>query len=269
MTGEHSGVSDEPRRQTGNHPAESDAAVDWDFPNLGGLWDSMSGAIMTGADRLDGLTQDDRAHSVDLLGDRVRTLAGGLDDGWLVATAFFMVEDLYKSFFYLDRWSAGIEDYIAATAGVFMQVVTRRGFALHYVIDNTQSESRIAEALAYVPAIFHFAGLLVAGPQLMALELMQQADDRRRDVTAIPRYRNEGHHVADLLITRCHQERRSSVYLNLDLDDDSLGLPLEVALSQRGTPGTIVVFRNQPPYPGSVAEIVPPPGVSLPDLGQR
>ncbi len=37
----------------------------------------------------------------------------------------------------------------------------------------------------------------------MALELMQQADHRPRDVTAIPLYREEGHDVADSLIARC------------------------------------------------------------------
>ena len=104
----------------------------------------------------------------------------------------------------------------------------------------------------------------MTGPQLMALELMQRADHRPRDVTAIPLYREEGHDVADRLIARCHDERRSSVYLNLDLDDDTPGLSLDVAMSQSNAPGTIVVFRDQVRVGGSVAQIAPPPGVTLP-----
>jgi hypothetical protein len=69
------------------------------------------------------------------------------------------------------------------------------------------------------------------------------------------------------MIQRCHQERRSSVYLNLDLDDDAPGLSLDVALSQSNTPETIVVLRNQPPSIGSVAQIAPPLGVTLPRCG--
>lgn len=162
------------------------------------------------------------------------------------------------------RWTPGVKDHIAATAGVFMQVLAQRGFVLHYVIDNTQSEALIGQTLTYVPAVFQVAGFLVTGPQLMALELMQKADHRPRDVAAIPRYRTEGHHVANRLISRCHEERRSSVYLNLDLDDDAPGLSLHVALSQGGTPKTIVVFRDASPQVGSVARLAPPPGIRLP-----
>ncbi|BBX66587.1 hypothetical protein MPSYJ_00480 [Mycolicibacterium psychrotolerans] len=59
-------------------------------------------------------------------------------------------------------------------------------------------------------------------------------------------------------------ERRHSVYLNIDLDDDTPGFALDVALSQTNAPRTVVVFRNQPPGVGSVAQIAVPPGVILP-----
>jgi hypothetical protein len=100
----------------------------------------------------------------------------------------------------------------------------------------------------------------------MALEAMAKIDNQPQDVTAIPRYRVEGHALADNLISRCHEEHWSSVYLNLELDDDTPGLSLDVALSQANTTGSIVVFRNQPPALHSTAQLVPPPGVLLPDL---
>lgn len=239
----------------------------WDLPTLAHVWDYRTGAIIAGADRLESLSDADRPGSLAALSERVSTLARGLDDGWLVVTAFFLVDDLYKSCFSYShpfRWSVGVHDYIAATAGVFIHELAQGGFVLHYVIDSTQPEDELDVKLTYVPALFQAAGLFVTGPQLMALELMQQLDDHPRDVTAIPSYRAEGHDMADQLIARCHQERRSSVYLNMDLDDDTPGLYLDVALAPSGEPRTIVVFRNEPPAAGSMANLAAPPEVTLP-----
>lgn len=237
---------------------------EWQFSSLAYLWDPTRHAIMAGADRLERLPDPARAQSVSELTERVRVLMRDLDDGWLVSTAYFMVEDLYKSCFYEFRWSAGVEQYIAATAAGFTHELTRRGYVLHYVIDNTEIEGRLAASLSNVSAVFATAGLVVASPQLMGLELMERADHQPREVTALARYRDEGHFVANNLVTHCHSERRHSLYLNLDLDDGLPGVALDVAMSQEGSPGTIVVLRNLPPHIGSFAQIAPPPGITLP-----
>lgn len=252
-----------------DHTATPSGPTDWDFPTLAPVCDYRTRAIVAGADKLEALSDADRRRSLAALSERVRSLTRALDDGWLVFTASFMIDDLYKSYFCEFRWSSGVHDYIAATAGVFIQELTRRGFVLHYVVDSTHPEAELDEKLTYIPAVFQAAGMMVTGPQLMAVELMQQVDQRPRDVTAIQRYREEGHEMADQLITRCHQERRSSVYLNLDLDDDTPPLSLDVALSAGGAPGTIAVFRDQPPAAGTSAALAPPPGVALPQLVGR
>ena len=118
--------------------------------------------------------------------------------------------------------------------------------------------------LTYVPAIFRAAGLLVVGPQLMALDIMEQLDHRERDVAAIPSAIEEGQYLAEEVIARCHQDRESYVYLNLQLADDIPGLSLDVALSNSNAPGTMAVFRNQPPAAGTTVEVSPPPGMTLP-----
>ncbi len=245
----------------------SPGAGGWDFSTPAYLWDCERRAIVAGADRLESLSDADRERSLGALSARVHALTAGLDDGWLVATAFFMVDDLYKSYFHQFRWSSAVHDYIAATAGVVTQLLTQRGFVLHYVIDNIQTADHLGEVLTYLPAVFRAAGLLVTGPQLMALNVMTEIDHRPADVNALPLYRAEGHHLADRLIERCHRERLSSVYLNLDLADDAPGLALDVALSQANVPGTIAIFRHQAPIRGSVAGICPPPGVALPAGG--
>jgi hypothetical protein len=61
------------------------------------------------------------------------------------------------------------------------------------------------------------------------------------DLTAIKPYLAEGHMIADQVVVRWHQDRRSSAYLNLDFNDDSRALSLDVALSPGGQQATIVV----------------------------
>jgi hypothetical protein len=48
-----------------------------------------------------------------------------------------------------------------------------------------------------------------------------QLDHRSRDVAAIPSTIEESQYLAEEIVTRCHEDRRSYVYLNLQLADDS------------------------------------------------
>lgn len=242
---------------------------DWDIPSLAYLWDSPTRAIMAGADKLESLDEADFERSLAALADRVGALAERMDDQMLLTTAFVMVEDLFKSFFNQFRWTPGVAGYITATAGVLMKEVTQRGFVVNYVVDNTLGEANLAEVLTYMPQMFQAAGLVITGPQLMAVELMEHADNRPRDLGMIAAYRREGNDVADDLIAIWHQQRKSSVYLNMDFDDDAPALSMDVALSQRNTPGTLVVFRNQLPVAGTKSELTMPPGIELPDWGQK
>ncbi len=244
----------------------SEISVEWGFDTLALVWDPRTNAISAGSDRLASLSESARSQSLAALRQRVTALAEALDDGWLVTTALFMVDDLYKSYFCDVRWSSVIGQYIEASAGAVLQELTRRGYVLHDVIDNTQPADRQLNTLAGADAFLRAAGLLVTGPQLMALELMERDGVQTRDAATVARYRDEGHFLADRMIERCHVERRHSAYLNIDLDDDTPGLALDVALLQASAPGTIVVFRSEPPHEGSVAQIAVPPGVTLPNF---
>lgn len=238
---------------------------DWDFPTVAFVWDYRTGAIMAGADKLDALSEVDRQRSLTELPDRVRSRIAAMDDGWLVATSFFMVDDIYKSFYRDFHWSPGVHDYLAATAGVVIEELSRRELVLHYVVDAVNTPANLEVLLGYLPAVFQAAGMAVIGPQIVAMELLRRSgESHSADLTEILRYRDEGHQIADEIVTRWHADHRSSVYLNLDFDDDTPGLALDAALAAAGAPRTIVVFRDQPPAEGSVAGITPPPDVALP-----
>jgi len=237
----------------------------WTFSTLADLWEYRNGAIVAGGDRLDAMPEPERQRSLADLNAWVRAQVAKCDDGALATVAFWMVEDLYKSFFRAFTWSPGVHDYIAATAPVVVDELSRRGFTVNYVVDATQPDDNLAVMLEYLPGVFQAAGLAVIGPQLAAVELLKQAEGQPpANMAAIQRYRDDGYALANELIAQWHQERRSSAYFNLDRDDELPALALDAALSRDGVPGMIIVFRELPPAEGSVAEFSPPEGMVLP-----
>ena len=238
---------------------------DWTFSTLAEVWEYRNGAIVAGGEKLDALPEPERQRSLAELTARVRAQVAQCDDGALATVAFWMVEDLYKSFFRAFVWTPGVHDYIAATAPVVVDELSRRGFTVNYVVDATQPDENLAVMLEYLPGVFQAAGLAVIGPQLAAVEFLKREEGHPpANMAAIQRYRDEGHALANELIVQWHQQRRSSVYLNLDRDDELPGLALDAALSRDGVPGLIIVFRELPPAEGSVAEFSPPEGMVLP-----
>ena len=82
----------------------------WDFSSLGAVWDCKTRAIVAGADKLEALSDVERAHSLAVLSARMRGFTRVLDDNLLVFTAYFMIDDLYESYFSEFRFTSGIED---------------------------------------------------------------------------------------------------------------------------------------------------------------
>ena len=238
---------------------------DWTFSTLADVWEYRNEAVVAGGERLDALPEPERQRSLADLNAWVRAQVAQCDDGWLAMVAFVMVDDIYKSFFREFVWTPGVHDYIAATAPVVVDELAQRGFTVNYVVDATQPDDNLAVMLEYLPGVFQAAGLAVIGPQLAAVEFLKREEGHPpANMAAIQRYREEGHALANELIKQWHQQRRSSAYLNLDRDDELPGLPVDVALSRDGVPGMIMVFRDQPPAEGSVADFRPPEGLVLP-----
>lgn len=239
--------------------------TDWDFPTLAYLWEYRNGAIMAGAEKLDALGEQERQRSLEELTQRTASVVRALDDGWLVATSTYMVDDIYRSFFGLTFFSEGVLDYLHATAGEVVRELHERGFVLHYVVDATQGEANLENMLEYLPVMFQAAGLAVVGPQLAARALARiDEGDAPVSMAAMQACREEGHMIADQVITEWHAERKSSAYLNLDLDDDTPALSMDTAVAVAGQPGTIVVFRDLSPADGMPAKAAPPPEVAMP-----
>ncbi|MGB2812256.1 MAG: hypothetical protein WBC17_11030, partial [Mycobacterium sp.] len=80
---------------------------DWTFATLAEVWEYRNGAIVAGGGRLDATSEPERQRSLAELDARVRSQVARCDDGWLATVAFWMVEDIYKSFFREFVWTPG------------------------------------------------------------------------------------------------------------------------------------------------------------------
>ncbi|MCX6486406.1 MAG: hypothetical protein NT156_00225, partial [Mycobacterium sp.] len=181
---------------------------DWTFSTLAYVWEYRNGAIVAGGEKLDALPEPERQRSLAELTARVRAQVAQCDDGALATVAFWMMEDLYKSFFRAFVWTPGVHDYIAATAPVVVDELSRRGFTVNYVVDATQPDENLAVMLEYLPGVFQAAGLAVIGPQLAAVEFLKGEEGHPpANMAAIQRYRDEGHALANELIVQWHQQR--------------------------------------------------------------
>jgi hypothetical protein len=80
-----------------------------------------------------------------------------------------------------------------------------------------------------------------------------------------PRYRPiaEANEIADTMVSRCQDEHRSFVFLNLAvIDGPKSKVSFAMALSEAQEPNTIVVFRQQPPVAGTTSQVYLPPGTT-------
>ncbi|MFZ2239938.1 MAG: hypothetical protein WAV90_10395 [Gordonia amarae] len=218
---------------------------------------------MTGGERFEHLPEPEVPEALEQLAQSVRSQAAVLDDGWMLAVATFMVEDLYASYFTGLRMTPGVSAYLNATAGTFLDELAARGYVIDYVVDNTFGDADPESMLRHVLLTFHAAGFKVVGPQIEALIAMQRRG-LRQEISTIPSFIAEGQRRAEERVRHWHAERRSTAYLNFDLDDGRPGLSLDAALSQRGKPGTIVVLRDQPPIIEPKVNVALPDGVTFP-----
>jgi tetratricopeptide (TPR) repeat protein len=241
----------------------------WAFPRIGDFWEPRTKALLSGAKRLASLSADERVRGLEKLGEKVRTHVRGLDDGWLVAAAWKMVEDLYRSLFGGFQWDRHVADYIRASAGVFIHEFGERGFVLQYVIDNTVPEADLEVILTYGGAIFHAAGLAIVSPQLAALEAMDKAGIPQ-ETSAMSAYMATAMRVADAEVATCQENRRSYVFLNLEASGTAKArVSFDKALSKAHQAGALVILRTLPPTPGSTSEVFLPPGVTFPKSAPR
>jgi len=234
----------------------------WFREHLYDYWDRQTGAVEANAKLLASFPEPRRQEQLDLIQAGVREHAGVLSDERLLQNVFVLIEDLYKQFNTIMRLGDPLFQFLTASSGTLLETLKLRGFALQYVVDNTfpYTEIGLGRPLHAFPALFEAAGLLFICPQQCATLLMKADGLGEKDfVREMPRYVDEGRLVAGKLIARAHEDRRHFAFLEADANTTAMDL----ALVQRGLPGILWVYRNEPPVAGSRAVVVPPEGVTL------
>jgi hypothetical protein len=224
----------------------------WMLPRITDYWDWQVDAIERLSLVLAETPERDRPAQIKLIGEAVTRHVDALDDHFLRLSAVALVEDLYKSANRLTSLDDTPLQYLQASAAPYFRALTRRGYTVHYFIDNTFSRLD-GPALAF-PLWFRAASLVYLCPQEIAATSFEKDKPQSDWPALVSKYSVDGRSVADELMDRCHKERRHFVYLDIDAD----GFP--AAQKTSGAPGVIHVFRNEAPTPGSRIVVNMPSG---------
>jgi len=234
------------------------------WPQLAFAWDHRTGQLEVGADYIASFDGEQRAGMLERMRRRARSEAEALDDGWLLATAVVMVEDLYKTYCRGLRYTPEVLDYLRATAATVTGVLADRGYVLQYLIDCSLPGPEHLRSLAWAVASWYSAaGLHPVGPQMEALLMLLQASGGAADPAGIRRFLDDGYRTTRQLVDLLQQRRDHYVYLNATIDGTP-AFPVDFVIAQRDTPGTLLVIRDRTPLQDPSVLVAPPPGVELP-----
>ena len=153
--------------------------------------------------------------------------------------------------------NAAAKAYLKASGGTFSQQLERRGFVIHYVIDNTFERTPLGMRgpLTVFPQWFPLAGFEYVCPQLAAFALMnEEGADTPRWTDQLEHYIEGGRATAFESVRTFRRARRPYVYLDTEAPDGSFAVPVQ----QFGQPGVIGLFRQEAPTKGSRCQVVLP-----------
>ena len=178
-----------------------------------------------------------------------RAKPSAMDDDFLPKAAVSFIEDLYKAGNVVTEWGPFHHAYVTAVWGSFFSVVSDRGFVMRYVAENTYPEP-LDHPLILFPDLFGAAGIVYTYPHTLATRLPRRRDRRahaRRSPVPPGGGQRDGPKTAEQVV----ELRRHLVYLEIDFEDGCL----DGIMSLPGAPGTISVFRNAAPLPGTTVKV--------------
>ena len=223
----------------------------WVFKNIFDYWDQNQDAVYRCSTEIAGLDESKQAEAFDLISQSMTIHADNLNDKELLMAAFSMSEDLYKA---ANRaptlFDETVQQYLTSSAGVFCKALMKRGFVIHYIIDNEFEKTfdGMVRPLDLYQGWFQAAGLIYVCPQSIALEIMtQDRHERSEYFNLLPAFADEARDVANDVLDQCHSKRLHYVFLDTDSNPDSF----QKAFNADSQPGVLTIFRNEPPIEGS------------------
>ena len=244
--------SSNPRRHPNGKPIY--IHINWGFPQIFDYWDWRKDAIYIHAKEIETYDEDKKADVYATIQFNIESHFEKFSEKQTAMHALSMVEDLYKtlnkSIIYL---SDSVLQYLQNSAGTFCELLTKKGCVIHYIIDNTfePTEKGMAYPLKLYKQWFYAAGLLYICPQQIAFDIMEKDDNQEKYFELLPQYIADARLIANMLIDRCHQEKRHYVLL----DTDSIPESFQKSLDAKEEPYVVTIFRNDPPIQGSQVKL--------------
>ncbi len=201
------------------------------LPKIYDYWDSRTASIVKMAERIDSLPDDELGDALVNIQQCVKEHLRVLSDEQLCQVAYVVADDLYKTASWITCWNTSVKGYLMASATTLFSETRRRGYSLHYSIDNSFLETQ--RPFELFPMWFRAAGIKYECPQLTA-----SADGTTYQAALL----SCSVRLRDYATSRDHY-----VFLDFDCSDASFVTPAQ----QSSTPGVITVFRNAAPEPGS------------------
>ena len=244
--------SPNPRRHPNGKPIN--IHMNWCFSQMFHYWDWRNDAIYIHAQEIETYNDDKKADVFASIRSGIESLFDNISEKQAAMLAFGMVEDLYKS---LNKsiiyMSDSVLQYLQDSAGTFCKLLTKREFVIHYLVDNSfePTERGMVGPLKVFRQWFYASGLLYICPQHIAFDIMEKDGTQEKYFELLPRYIAEARLISNMLIDRCHHEKRHYVLLDTDSVPDSFKKSLDVIEE----PYVVTIFRNDPPIQGSQVKL--------------
>jgi hypothetical protein len=233
----------------------------WIANKISDYWDDQVQAIDRFSRMLEHVAGPEQQQQLELVEKAVTLHVQQLPDEQLVKAAVVVSDDLYKAMTKTAYWDAALQNYLVASAWTFFDALRRRGYCVHYVVNNSYDD--LTGPVRVFPLWYSQIGISYICPQHIAYKglLQGREDDFAKpldgDVSrSIAKNIAQACRTVDELIARCNQERRHFAFLSTDGDIAKFG----TAIGAGGKPGIILVHRHEAPLPGTHCQIMLPTG---------
>jgi hypothetical protein len=229
---------------------------DWTFAGLVQYYDSNSDVVRESARRLAALEAPDKDRALAHIAATVQAHTARLRaDGYDIArVAVSVADDLYKTLAYARAWSPEATAYLRAVFGTFLAAATGWGVRVRYIVENTFPDS-LDRPLIFYPNMFQQVGFVYVCPHEIAWRLAEHdgllTADQAPTIDNLARVAEEGRVVAHAAARQAIAAGRHLAYFEIDWQPGSLD-PINALPTP---PGTVVVFRNAAPTPGTTVQV--------------
>lgn len=233
------------------NPAPTFRESDWQRPTIVQYFDARDDSIGRSAAQLADLDPMERATALALVSETVLIHTDHLDDHTLARFAVSVVDDLYRMLSTTEIWQPEADAYLTAAHGAYLAALRARGFRLRYIVENDYHDN-LERVIQLYGRAFRSAGFAFVCPQLLARDLAIRAgaigEEDTTTVADLDPWRTQAHRLAEtLLLRRADEDGHHLAYLEADYEDGDLDAIIRAPTAS----GSILVFRNEAPLPGS------------------